>query len=152
MPVKGYLTDRTKISILTTTTLGAAGTSAITSSALDMAGYDGVLFIVPLGTIVSGAVTSLKLTDCTTTGGSYNDVIGTNQTIADTDDDKVLYLDVQRPALQFLKLVVTRGTQNATIGGIFAIQYQKRTLPQAGITQGSNVAGEQWTSPIDGTA
>lgn len=150
--MKGYLTDTCKISILSTTTLGAAGTSAITSSALDMAGYDGVLFIIPVGTITAGAVTSIKLTDCTTTGGSYNDVLGSNQAIADTDDDKCYYIDVQRPALQFLKVVVSRATQNAVIGGIFAIQYQKRSRPQAGLSQGSNVAGEQFTSAIDGTA
>lgn len=149
---KGYLSDRCKISILSTTTLGAAGTSAITSSALDMAGFDGVLFIIPAGTIVSGAATSLKLTDCTTTGGSYADVAGTNQTIADTDDDKCYYVDVLRPQLQFLKLVISRATQNATFGGIFAVQYQKRSLLQAGMTHGSNVAGEQFISPADGTA
>lgn len=150
--MKGYLTDKTKISILSTTTAGAAGTSAITSSALDMTGFDGALIIVPLGTIVSGSATSLKLTDCATTGGSYADVAGTNQTIADTDDDKLVYIDIARPALPFIKVVVTRATQNSTIGGIVAIQYQKRSLPQAGITHGTGVAGEQWTSPADGTA
>lgn len=149
---KGYLSDRCKLSILSTTTLGAAGTTAITSSALDMAGFDGVLFIIPAGTIVSGGVQSIKVTDCTTTGGSYNDVTGTNQTIADTDDDKCYYIDIQRPALQFLKVVISRATQNATFGGIFALQYQKRSLLQAGMTHGSNVTGEQWTSPVDGTA
>ena len=150
--MNGFLTDRVKISTISTTTAGAAGTSAITSSAVDMAGYDGCLFIVPMGTIVSGAATSLKVTDCTTTGGSYNDVAGTNQTIADTDDDKVFYVDIKQPALQFLKLVISRATQNATVGGIIAIQYQKRSFPAAGITHGTGVSGEQWTSPADGTA
>jgi hypothetical protein len=150
--MKGYLSDRTKISILTTTTLGAAGTSTITSSALNMAGFDGVLFLVPLGTIVSGAVTSLKIQQSSDDGSSddYTDVAGTAQTIADTDDDKCLYVDMQRPGKQYLKLIVSRATQNATIGGIFAIQYQKRSLGTA--SHGSNVAGEQWLTPAEGTA
>lgn len=148
--MKGYISDRTKIVIASTTTLGAAGTSAITSSAVDTAGFDGCLFIVPLGTIVSGAVTSLKVQQCDTTGGSYADLTGSSQTIADTDDDKLLYVDVVRPQEQFLKLVVSRATQNATIGGIIAILYQKRT--QGAASHGSNVSGEQWLAPAEGTA
>lgn len=150
--MKGYLSERSKISVLSTTTQGAAGSSAITSSALDMTGFDGVLFIVPAGTIVSGAATSLKVQESATTGGSYADLAGTNQTIADTDDDKVFYVDIQRPLLPFLKLVISRATQNATFGGIIAVQYQKRVLLQAGMTHGSNVAGETFTSPAEGTA
>lgn len=152
--MKGYLTDRTKISIASTTTLGAAASTAITSSAVDMAGYEGVLFIVPLGTIVSGAVTSLKIQQSSDDGGAddYTDLTGSSQTIADTDDDKLVYVDVMRPGKRYLKMVVTRGTQNATIGGIVAVQYQKRMMPQAGITQGTGVSGEQWNGPAEGTA
>ncbi len=119
-----------------------------------MAGYDGALFLVPLGTIVSGAVTSIKVQQSSDDGAvdTYDDLTGSSQTIADTDDDKLVYVDVLRPGKQYLKLVVSRATQNATIGGIQVIQYQKRSKPQAGITQGTNVSGEQWTSPAEGTA
>lgn len=150
--LKGYLTDNAKISIVSTTTQGAAGTSAITSSAVDMAGYDGCLFIVPVGAVVSGAVTSLKVQQCDTTGGSYADLTGTNQAIADTDDDKCFYVDIQRPDEQFLKLVVSRATQNATIGGIVAIQYKRGVSSSGGTSQGTNVSGEQWQRPAEGTA
>lgn len=148
---KGYLSDKAKITILSTTTLGAAGSSAIVSTALDMTGYEGVLFIVPLGTIVSGAATSVSVGECATTGGSYNDILGTSQTIADTDDDKLVYVDVRRPLLPFLKLTVSRATQNATIGGIIAIQYDKRSLIAA-LTHGTGVSGEKFTSAAEGTA
>lgn len=141
--------DSHSIFIASTTTAGAAGTSAITSSAVDTAGYDGVLFIIPLGAIVSGAVTSLKVQQCDTSGGSYADLTGTNQTIADTDDDKVLYVDVFRPVEQFLKVVVSRATQNATIGGIIAIRYNAGVRPAS---HGSNVSGESFHWPIEGTA
>ena len=141
--------DNHKIFIASTTTAGAAGTSAITSSAVDTAGFDGCLFIVPLGTIVASAVTSIKVQQCDTSGGSYADLTGTNQTIADTDDDKLLYVDVFRPREQFLKLVVSRATQNATIGGIIAVLYNARSRP---VTHGSNVAGETFNWPAEGTA
>lgn len=146
-----YFTEDHKISIASTTTAGAAGTSAITSSAIDMAGYDNCCFLVPLGAIVSGAVTSLKLQQSSDDGGSddYTDVTGTSITIADTDDDKLKYLDVKRPGKRYLKLVISRATQNATVGGIIAIQYGARSRP---VTQGTNVAGEQHASEAEGTA
>lgn len=152
--MKGYLTDKNKISIVSTTTAGAAGTSTITSSAVNMAGWDGCLFIVPLGTIVSGAVTSIKVQQSSDDGAvdTYDDLTGSSQTIADTDDDKLVYVDMKQPVKQYLKLVVSRATQNATIGGIIAIQYNKRQITGAGLTQGTNVSGEQWTSPAEGTA
>ena len=151
--MKGYLSDETKISILSTTTAGAAGSTAITSSALDMAGHDGVLFIVPVGAVVSGAATSLKVQQSDDSGGSpddYTDLTGTSVTIADTDDDGLKYIDVRRPGKRYLKVVCSRATQNATIGGIIAIQYGKRSLSTA--SHGSGVAGEQHLSEAEGTA
>lgn len=147
---KGYLSDRTKISIVSTTTAGAAGQTAITSSAVDMAGFDGCLFIIPVGTLAAGAVTSIKAQQCDTTGGSYADLLGTSQAIADTDDNKCYYIDIQKPQEQFLKCVVSRATGDATIGGIVAIQYQKRSLGTA--SHGSNVSGEQFNFVAEGTA
>lgn len=141
--------DNHSIFIASTTTAGAAGVSTITSSAVDTAGYDGVLFIVPFGAIVSGAVTSIKVQQCDTTGGSYADLTGTSQTIADTDDDKLFYVDVFRPQEQFLKLIVSRATQNATVGGIIALKYRGATRP---VTQGTNVSGEAFNWPAEGTA
>lgn len=141
--------DNQSIFIASTTTAGAAGTSAITSSAVDCAGYDGCLFIVPVGAIVSGAATSIKVQQCDTSGGSYADLTGTSQTIADTDDDKLFYVDVFQPKEQFLKLVVSRATQNATIGGIIAIRYNASNRPA---TQGTNVSGESFNWPAEGTA
>ncbi len=146
-----YLSNRVKLSIASTTTLGAAAATTITSSAVDMTGYEGCLFIIPLGTIVSGAVTSVKLTQCDTTGGSYADLVGSGQTIADTDDDKCVFIDCRRPQEGFLKVVVSRATQNATIGGIFALQYGKRNRTVA-ITQGTGVTGEQFQYVAEGTA
>lgn len=145
----GYFSDDYKIVIATTTTEGAAGTSAITSAAVDTAGFEGCCFVIPIGAVVSGAVTSAKVQQCDTSGGSYADLTGTSVTIADTDDDKLKYIDVKNPKEQYLKCVVSRATQNATIGGIVAVLYGARKRP---VTQGTNVAGEQHTNEAEGTA
>ncbi len=150
----GYLLDHVKVNIASTTTAGAAGVTTITSSAVDMAGYDGVTFLVPLGTIVSGAVTALKVQQSSDDAAAddYTDVLDSAITIADTDDDKLKYVDILRPGKRYLKLVVTRTVQNATLGGIIALQYQKRFVSGSGITQGTNVAGESWDGKAEGTA
>src|SRR5262245_17159983 len=116
------LIDDVKVVIAVTTTAGAAGSSTITSSAVDTAGYDGVLFLVPLGPIVGSAVTSLKVQQSSddAASDSYDDLTGSNQTIADTDDDKLKYVDIFRPGKRYLKMVISRATQNATIGSVTA--------------------------------
>lgn len=145
----GLFTEDCKIVIAATTTEGAAGTSAITSAAVDTTGFESCTFIVPVGAVVSGAVTTMKVQQCDTTGGSYADLLGTSVTIADTDDDKLKYVEVFRPQEQFLKCVVSRATQNATIGGIIAIL---KGPNRRAVSQGSNVAGEQHISVAEGTA
>jgi hypothetical protein len=146
------LTDDVKIVIAVTTTNGAAGTSLVTSGAVDTQGFGGCCFVVPLGALVGGAVTSIKVQQSgdDAVADDYTDVQGTSVTIADTDDDKVKYIDVVRPGKRYLKLITSRATQNATLGGVIALLYDPGVRP---VTQGTNVAGEQWsTGPIEGTA
>lgn len=133
-----------------TVTAGAAAATAITSDAVDTAGCEGVLFVVSFGTIVSGAATSIKVQQCDTSGGSYADLTGTSQTVADDDDNETFVVDVFRPREQFLKLVVSRATQNATVGSILAIKYGVGQRPT---TQGTAVnAAEVFNNPAEGTA
>ncbi len=137
-----------KISQCSTTTAGAAGATVINATSVDMSGFEQVTFVVPVGTIVSGAVTSIKAQG-SDNNSSWVDLAGTNQAIADTDDDKTFYVNVVRPVHRYVRLVVSRATQNATIGGVLAIQSNPKTLP---VSHGANVAGESWISPAAGTA
>src|SRR5262245_18724374 len=102
-----------------TLTAGAAGTTAINGAAIDMTGFGGVCFIVQFGAIVAGAVTSLKAQEDTASGmASAADIAGSNQTIADTDDDKIFYMDIHEPKKAFVRLVVSRATQAATCSAV----------------------------------
>ena len=134
-----------------TVTAGAAGTSDINSTAVDMAGFEGVMFLVQMGAIVSGAVTSVKVQQSDDDGSSddYTDVEGTAQTVADNDDEEVFYVDVFRPRKRYVRLVVDRGTQNATCSAV-AVKYgPTRKMPT---THGTGVNGETHVSPAEGTA
>ncbi len=143
------LSKNCSIVIEVTVTAGAAGSADIEGTVIDMEGFEGVMFIVMVGAVTSGAVTTIKAqqgTDATVTDAA--DLLGTSITIADTDDEKVKYLDIYKPLERYVRLYTDRATQNATITAV-AIKYGARKLPT---THGTNVAGESHCSPAEGTA
>lgn len=112
----------------------AAGATAITpSNGIDMAGFDGCIFIVTIGTITAGAVTSIEVHQSSDDGDSdsYTAIAGTNVAIADDEDNKIFYVDVINPRERYLKLIVNRATQNAVLNSIVAIQYKAGNSPVA---------------------
>lgn len=137
-----------KIEIVITPTNGAAGTTAINSTAVDHQGDGGILFLVEMGVITAGAVTSIKVQG-SDDNSSFSDLTGTAQTIADTDDEKLFYVDLVRPIHRYNRLVVSRATQNAVVAVAIALQYgMRKKLP----THGTGVSGELHLSEIAGTA
>jgi hypothetical protein len=139
--VQNFLSEEIKI---TTVASVATGTSTITGTALDMAGYDGALFIVRLGSPATN--NNLRVTQCDTTGGSYADLEGT--LVGNHATDNPLIVDVKRPREQFLKYVVTRGT-TSTIDIVTIIQYKARNR---GVSQPSGTQIEKYHNPAEGTA
>lgn len=130
-----------------------AGTSDQTSSAIDVAGYDGVKIYTLFGAITSGAVTSVKVQQSSDNGSvdTYADLEGSSITVADDDDDQVVVHDIYRPRERYLKVVIDRGTQNAVIDGIIAVLYGARKLPPTNDAT-TVVSREFHASPAEGTA
>ena len=129
----------------------AAGTTNQNGTAVDMANYEGVIFIAAFGALTSTAVTGLKVQQGLLSDGSDGaDLTGTAQAIADDADNKLLAIDVYQPRERYVRPVVTRGTANAVIDGVIAIQYGPRKKPTS---HDSTVAGsETHVSPAEGTA
>lgn len=126
----------------------AAGTSAQSTSALDMSGFDGVIFIAVLNTVVDGSVLTLTAYDnATNTNSGGTAVTGgaTNAVTAATSSNTVIVLDVIRPAGRYVYATLTRTAQNATIGGIIAIQYKGKGPDP--ITQGATVLASALSTP-----
>lgn len=142
------LNKNIKISQAITVTNGAAGTTAINGASCDMQGYFGLLAMITFGAIVAGAVTSIKAQG-SDDNSSWSDLADTGQTIADTDDEKTFYIDIYRPRHRYNRLVVSRGTQNATVADALYLQYDARKAPPS---HGSNVSGETFATPAVGTA
>lgn len=134
------------------TNFGAsAGTTDLTSEAIDTQGYESVLVIPIFGAITSGAVTSFKLQQCDTPGGTYADLAGTSRSVADTDDGKIALKELYRPRERYIKVVIDRGTQNAVVDGVIVLL--SRPTVTAPITQGATViAADVHNSPAEGTA
>lgn len=144
------LSKNVKISSAVAPAAGVAATSAIAGSTLDMSGYEGVLVIVRFGTITSGAATSIKMQQDTDSAmGTAADLLGTSQTILDTDDEKTFYIDLYRPQERYVRVYVSRASQNAVVASAEYIQYGPKT---AAVTQPTGVSGEIHISPIEGTA
>ncbi len=127
---------------------GAAGTSAITGSTIDTDGFRSVLFLLHLGPIVTAAVTSFKIQHGDAADASdMADVQGSSQTVADDADNTIFYSDFYRVTKRYARIVVSRGTQNATIGSAVALLYN---AAESGATQVA--AGETIAAAISGTA
>jgi hypothetical protein len=102
----------------------AAGTTVQNSSEIDMSGFEGVMFILAVGTLTATQTTSLKAQQTATTGTGYADITGSGSgDMADDDDNQCVVLDIYKPVERFVRAVVTRGVANAVIDGVFALQY-----------------------------
>ena len=126
----------------------AAGTTAINGTVLDMQGFESVLFICLMNTLVATQVTGLKAQVGNAANGSdMADLVGAaTSNAADADSNKLLMLEVVKPTnMRYCRCVVTRGTANATIDGVTATQFAAHKAPT---TQDSTVS--QSTVSIDG--
>ena len=114
----------------------SAGTSDQDGAVLDMTGYDGVIFVASLGDVTSGSVLELQVFGNTASSTSSptpveltDDSVGPVTAGASDYDHKLLVADVIRPAYRYIFPRIKRGSANAVIDGVIAIQYRGRDLP-----------------------
>lgn len=109
----------------------AAATTLITSSAVDMKGFDACCFTVAYGGIDATATNTVKIQQSSDDGSAdaYSDLDNSTVTVAADDDNQIVVVDVVRPQKRYLKCVLTRGVATTVIDGIFAQQYQAKTGP-----------------------
>lgn len=130
----------------------AAGTTdVLTSSAIDTSGYSSVTIVAAVGTLTSGAVTTLKLQQSSDDAGAddYSDILGSSQAWADDDDNQQIIAEVHRPGKRYIKALITRATANAVVDGIWAILYNANQTPSADTSTAST---EVHVTPAEGTA
>lgn len=101
----------------------SSGTSDVDGSALDMAGYEGVLLFVYIGTANSGNY--LQALHGNT--NSPSDTVEGSKVVTDSNGD-VAVLEINRPKYRYIKPQVKRGSATVT-GEVYAIRYGARVKP-----------------------
>lgn len=132
----------------------AVGTTAQNSAAVDTAGFEGVRFVVLMGTITDGTPRIKAQQDIVSGMGAAADLFGTGITLAATDDNKAVVLDIRRPLERFVRCVVDRSigapATGSVIDGIVAELYGPGVVPSV---HAAAVAGsESHSSPAEGAA
>lgn len=134
----------------------AAGSADVTDCyVVDMQGYDSVRMCVAFGTITGSAATSIRAQSAAAKSSataltSGADIAGTSITVADTDDNKIVILDIVRPTRRYVQLLIKRATQNAVVDYAWYELYGPRKLP---VVKDANVSNQEiWVSPAEGTA
>lgn len=125
----------------------AASTADVTSSIVDTAGYDGVVFFTSFGT--ANASNSVKVQQNTanqTTGMA--DLAGTSVASGSSDEDVIV--EIHRPQERYLQVVASRGA-SSTLESIWACLYGKGASISSNSVSGTQIA-EVHASPDEGTA
>jgi hypothetical protein len=114
--------------------VGAANNTDANSDRIDMAGYEGVVFVCPITDSVQGGVAALTVEQNTAdsdTGMAALSGAVDNATSAENDDlnDTLLVVEVHKPRERYVQAVRTSTTQNIAFGNVIAILYGARKLP-----------------------
>ena len=122
--------------------VAAANSTDANSSRLDMAGWDGVVFLTTITDSVATGVATLKVEANTADSDSgmaaISGAVATATSAANDDlNGQLLIVDVYRPQKRYVQGVRTSATANVAFGEILAIRYRGRKAP---VTQGATVA------------
>ena len=130
----------------------AAGVAPITSDIIDMANFDGVLFVVGLGTIIENGTIDAYIQQNTINSASGMARLATTAVHTVTAAQALLAksciaVDVYRPQERYLCMIVDPSVSNAVILGVTAILYKGRVGP---VAQGTTVLkNTQLTEPVE---
>ncbi len=129
--------------------IGAANNTDSNSDILDMAGFEGVVFVGTVTDSVATGVATLKVEQSDANAdGAMAAITGAtaSATCAVNDDinDKVLMVEVYRPAKRYVQGVRVSATANIAFGSLIAIRYGSRKLP---VTADSTVLASASVTP-----
>ena len=106
----------------------SAGTADLNGITTDMKGFEGCLIRVEMGAITANAVTTLKAQE-SDDNTAWTDIDDAEISIAATDDNAYVDLDVANIRKRYLRGVVERATANAALRSATYIKYNASFLP-----------------------
>jgi hypothetical protein len=142
---QGFLSEGCKI----TKVADAAGaaTSDVTGSTIDMAGFDGVMFLTSFGTPAADNTMHAEQGAASNMSDAA-DLEGSEVDVGASDED--LFIDILRPRERYVRVVLTRGT-STTVGDVWAIQYRAKDGVSVDNETAGTIAGKKLVYPAEGT-
>lgn len=125
----------------------SAATTDVTSDIIDMAGFDGVIFLTSFGTAAADNTMHAEQGAAAAMGDAA-DLEGSEVDVASSDED--LFIDILRPRERYVRVVVTRAT-STTVGDIWAIQYRAKDGLSVDNETAGTIAGKKLVYPAEGT-
>lgn len=123
--------------------IAAALNTDSNSTILDMAGYEGVLFIAPITASVATGVAGLKIEQSDTAADGGMALItgcSVTKTAVGTElANTALTAEVYQPRKRYVQAVRTSLTANITFGSLIAIMYGAKKLP---VTDDATIVGK----------
>lgn len=132
--------------------VAAANNTDSNSTIVDMAGWDGVIFVTTVTASTATSVVTLKAEQNTAnsdTGMAALSGASASATCAVTDDlnGKTLIVSVHQPRERYVQAVRTSATANSAFGQVIAILYGPRTAPTAAAS--TTAASADTVSPAE---
>ena len=126
----------------------SAGT-AVEGDALDMQGWDGVLFFGTIAAFNAGNFIKAQQSSDAGVADAYADLEGSK--VAATVNGQVVGVDVYRPRERYVRAYIVRAGANTATGDLYAVRYSGRKAPADNVTAGVLVLASL-VSPAEGTA
>lgn len=124
----------------------SAGTTAVSGTAVDMAGYDSVMFFGRFGTAAADNLLHVEGSTAASTG-PFEDLTGTAVGAGASDETQAI--EIVRTKYRYLRPVADRGT-SSTLVGMWGIQHGARSCPVDNTVAGT-IHSEISVSPTTGT-
>jgi hypothetical protein len=111
----------------------AAQTAVEPTNGVDTHGFGGIAFLVAIGAVDSGSVTTIyaEMSSDDGVGDGWEEIKSTSIVVPDDGDDSLYFLDINHPAERYVRCVVTRATADSALTSVMAILYDPRTKPCA---------------------
>lgn len=123
------------VDVLNVEAPAAAGQTTLTSDTIDMQRAEGLLALFSLGAITAGSTGKAQIHGSDEESANFSlmvDDYGNNCEIAldpTNHDNKILQLEIYKPRNRYIRLVLTRPTQDVVCNGIFGLRYWNSDVP-----------------------
>lgn len=128
----------------------AAGTTTLTTTVVDMAGYNSVLFLASIGVVTDAAVPALEVLGNTTNSASGGTALANATYTASTSSDFSIAVEVHVPsAYRYVYATLVRATQNVVVDCIWAVKFNATETPVTQTAAANGIAASAIGYPLE---